>query len=210
VFLRRVKASLSKRSIGGLLEDVTIANITMREITSAPIFLRLGSRLRGPNGITVGKLRRVIISNLVCSNSASRLGSLISGIPGHAIEDIRLSDIYIQHRGGGTQADAAIQPQEKENAYPEPDMFGAMPAQGFYFRHGKGLEMSDIEIEAMALDARPAFVFDEVETADLLRIRAPRSTAGTSFALKDVRDFDLRLSRPVPDAHLDHAEQKNL
>src|SRR5581483_11192955 len=30
---------------GGLLEDVTITNITMRDITNAPIFLRLGSRM---------------------------------------------------------------------------------------------------------------------------------------------------------------------
>ncbi len=33
---------------GALLEDIAITNITMREITSAPIFLRLGSRMRGP------------------------------------------------------------------------------------------------------------------------------------------------------------------
>jgi len=195
---------------GGFLEDVTITNITMRDITSAPIFLRLGSRLRGPNGISVGKLRRVMISNLVCSNSASRLGSLISGIPGHPIEDVRFSDIYIQHRGGGTYTDAAIEPPEKESAYPEPNMFGAMPAQGFYFRHVNGLEMSHIEIEAMAPDARPAFVLEDVETVDLLRIRVPRSSGETSFALKNVRDFDLHLSRPVPDTHLDRVEQKNL
>jgi len=33
---------------GGILEDVTINNITMRDIANAPIFLRLGSRMRGP------------------------------------------------------------------------------------------------------------------------------------------------------------------
>ena len=33
---------------GALLEDVTITNISMRDIVSAPIFLRLGSRMRGP------------------------------------------------------------------------------------------------------------------------------------------------------------------
>src|SRR6266566_1629463 len=50
---------------GGLLEDVTIANITMRDVQNAPIFLRLGSRMRGPAGTPVGKLRRVNISNIV-------------------------------------------------------------------------------------------------------------------------------------------------
>src|SRR5256886_12692564 len=36
---------------GGLLEDVTIDNITMRDVMDSPIFLRLGRRMRGPAGI---------------------------------------------------------------------------------------------------------------------------------------------------------------
>ena len=195
---------------GGLLEDVAITNITMREITSAPIFLRLGSRMRGPKDTPVGKLRRVSISNIVCSNSASRLGSIISGIPDHAIEDVRLSNIYIQHRGGGTQADAGIAVAEKENAYPEPDMFGAMPAHGFYVRHVKDLEMSHVEIDAMAPDARPAFALENVRSADLLRIGAHQAAGVPTFALKSVEDFNLYLSRPLADTHFDHVEEKKL
>jgi hypothetical protein len=49
-----------------LSKDVSITNITMRDV-SAPIFLRLGRRMCGPSGVPVGALRRVIISNLVCS-----------------------------------------------------------------------------------------------------------------------------------------------
>ena len=58
---------------GALLEDVTITNITMRDIITAPIFMRLGRRMRGPDGVPVGALRRVIINGIVCSNSASRI-----------------------------------------------------------------------------------------------------------------------------------------
>src|SRR5580700_1768776 len=113
---------------GALLEDIAITNITMRDIVSAPIFLRLGSRMRGPAGVPVGSLRRVLISNVVCSNSEASLGSILSGIPGHPIEDIQLNDIHIQHRGGGTPEASAIHPPELENKYPEPNMFGAMPS----------------------------------------------------------------------------------
>src|SRR5437016_758019 len=117
---------------GGILEDVTINNITMRDISNSPIFLRLGSRMRGPAGVPVGVLRRVMISNIMCSNAASGLSSIISGIPGHDIEDVRLSDIYIQHQGGGSKESAAIQPPETEDKYPEPTMFGpTMPGHGF-------------------------------------------------------------------------------
>ena len=84
---------------GALLEDITVSNITMRDIVSAPLFLRLGARLRGPAGTTVGRLRRINISNIEVSNSASRLACILSGIPGHPLEDIHLSNIHIQTAG---------------------------------------------------------------------------------------------------------------
>ncbi len=112
---------------GAILEDVTVTNISMRDIMSAPIFLRLGNRMRGPDNTPVGTLKRVIISNLVCSNSVSRLGSIISGIPGHEIEDVKISNIQILHQGGGTREDAAFQPPEYEETYPEPSMFVGAP-----------------------------------------------------------------------------------
>src|SRR5450432_3836931 len=43
---------------GGDLEDITISNITMRDITSSVIFLRLGDRARGPHDPPPGHLRR--------------------------------------------------------------------------------------------------------------------------------------------------------
>ncbi|HWC98736.1 MAG TPA: glycoside hydrolase family 28 protein [Candidatus Sulfopaludibacter sp.] len=120
---------------GALLEDVTVTNISMRDIMSAPIFMRLGRRLRAPEGRAIGTLKRIIINNVVCSNSVAALGSIISGIPGHHIEDVKISNVQIQHQGGGTKQDAAYQPIEAEDIYPEPDMFTATPRPG---RNGRG------------------------------------------------------------------------
>ena len=54
-------------------EDITITNTTMRDLVSAPIFMRLGARLRGPKESTkVGTLKRILISNLTCYNCADR------------------------------------------------------------------------------------------------------------------------------------------
>lgn len=159
---------------GALLEDVAISNITMRDIVSAPIFLRLGSRLRGPAQSTkTGTLQRVSISNVVCSNAASHLGCIISGVPGHEIQELTLSNIYIQHRGGGTNQQAAATPAENEQKYPEPNMFGDMPSQGFYLRHVKNVTLRDIEIAPLVEDARPAFILQSVEGADLFHLKAP-------------------------------------
>src|SRR5271157_3338220 len=120
---------------GAILEDITVTNISMRDIISAPIFLRLGRRMRTPEGRPIGTLKRVIISNIVCSGSSSRLGSIISGIPGHCIEDVKISNVQVLHQGGGTKEDAAFQPPENEDMYPEPTMFAAPARQG---RNGRG------------------------------------------------------------------------
>jgi polygalacturonase len=193
---------------GGLLEDVTITNITMRDITNAPIFLRLGRRMRGPEGVPVGALRRVIINGIVCSNSASQIASIISGVPGHSIEDVKLSNIYIQHQGGGTKENAAVEPPENEDAYPEPTMFGAMPAHGFYIRHAKNIQMSDIEIVSQKEDARPAFVLNDVQGADFTHLKVPHVAKEPVFALNHVEDFSLTRSKPSPDTQIDRVEQK--
>src|SRR5215213_6291177 len=70
---------------GALLEDVTVTNVTMRDIVNSPIFLRLGRRMRGPAGIAVGELRRVLLSNIVVYNADPKYAAIISGIPGHNI-----------------------------------------------------------------------------------------------------------------------------
>ncbi len=195
---------------GALLEDIAITNITMRDITSAPIFLRLGSRMRGPAGVPVGALRRVVISNLVCSNADSNFGSILCGIPGHPIEDIQLNDIYIQHKGGGTAETAAIQPPELENKYPEPDMFGAMPAHGCFIRHAKNISLNNVEISTLREDARPVFVLQDVQGAEFFRVRTPQVANASTFALTNVSDLSVSRCKHVADTALDHVDQKKL
>ena len=193
---------------GALLEDVTITNITMRDLIGAPIFLRLGARMRGPAGVLVGALRRVLISNIACSNAGSRVSSIISGIPGHEIEDVKLSNILIHHQGG--QPDAPLQLAEKEKDYPEPSMFGTTPAHGFFIRHAKGIGINDVEIQCPKEDARPAFVLDDVTRADFFRVTAPRVQGKPVIVLTNVKDFSVNRSKSVPDAEIRAVERKDL
>jgi polygalacturonase len=194
---------------GALLEDFTITNITMRDVL-VPLFLRLGSRMRGPAGVPVGALRRVLISNLVCSNAASGICSIFSGISGHPIEDIQLNDIYMQHAGGGTSEDAKIEMKEDETKYPEPDMFGHTPAQGFFLRHAKNISLNNVEIRPAQKDLRPSFVVQNVQGAEFFRVRAPREAGVPAFSLKNVDGFSCARCRNVPDTDLEHVDQKML
>jgi len=195
---------------GALIEDVTVTGISMRDIISAPIFLRLGRRMRAPKDTPVGTLRRVIIDGLVCSNSVARLGSILSGVQDHAIESVRISNVIVQHQGGGTKEQAALRPAEREDGYPEPGMFGTMPSHGFYLRHVKDLELSDIEIVTAKDDLRPAFFLDHVEGAGFFRVKTPRVTDVATFSLHGVSDFNTHLCKNVADTHVDNVENQEL
>jgi hypothetical protein len=166
--------------------------------------------MRGPKDAQVGALRRIMVSNIVASNSASRISSNITGIPGHDVEDITLSDILVFHQGGGTKDAAAIVVPEVENKYPEPTMFGGMPSHGFFVRHVKNIEMRNIEIRAAQPDQRPAFVLDSVTGADFSNIRADLAPGVSAFALKDVEDFSVHASHSAPDTHIDKAAQQSV
>ena len=193
---------------GALLEDVTITNITMRDVQNSPIFLRLGSRMRGPAGIPVGELRRVLISNIVVYNADPRYASIISGIPGHDIEDVRLSNIRIYYQGGGTREQAAIEPPEKETNYPEPSMFGVIPSYGFFIRHAKGVELNNVEVSYINSDFRPAFALEDVKGADFFRVKAQKAEGAHIFSLKNVSGFSVQQSQPVSDTRIERVEQK--
>ncbi len=194
---------------GGALEDVTISNITMRGVITAPIFLRLGSRMRGPAGVPIGVLRRVSISDVVCSDTASRVSSIVSGIPGHAIEDVRLSHLFIEHRGGGTPASAAMAPPENANAYPEPTMFGGMPSHGFYLRHVDNLDMRDIEIcGARARRASRLRVDRRQQRPPLGHQGAAAGGGRTNVRLRQRAAHPLKDSPPAPDTVIDRAQHR--
>ena len=195
---------------GALLEDIAISNITMRDLFSGPIFMRLGARLRGPKESTkVGSMKRILISNLTCYNAPKDISSILSGIPGYNIEDVKLSNIYVETIGGGTAQDAHIQPPEFEDKYPDPGMFGPMPASGFFLRHVRDLEMSNVEIAHAIADARPAFYLTDVQRADFFAITAPRGAEG-AFSFHDVKDLRIGWSKAATDTTLANIDNKTL
>jgi polygalacturonase len=191
---------------GANCEDITITGITMRNSFHCPLFLRLGRRMRGPAGAAIGTLKRVIISNITSYN-ASPLPSIIAGIDGHPVEDVKISDVFLQQVGGGSGELAGRQPPDEEATYPEPTMFGELPASGFFIRHARNVEMSNVEIATASADARPAFWLQNVEGADFFRMRFP---AGRAYALDRVARFRSFGSRSMPDVSFDDLESRTI
>jgi polygalacturonase len=188
---------------GSHIEDVAISNITMRHVANSPVFIRLGSRLRGPDNPPVGTIRRISIDNLVASDANARFGCILSGIPGHPIEDIRISNVRIVQQGGGARESGDRVPPEEESAYPEPSMFGDMPSYAFFIRHADGVEMSCVKIDCAQPEYRPAFVLDDVRDVWLDRLDLKRVTgAAPLFDLRQVNGLSITNSRDLPDTRL--------
>jgi hypothetical protein len=153
-------------------------------------------------------LRRVNISNVIAYNADSRYASIIAGLPERDIEDVTLNNIRIIYRGGGKQAQADAQPPERETNYPEPSMFGDIPAAGFFLRHAQGVTLSNIELSYLDKDMRPAFVLDDVKSVIFNHVTSPRTNDISTFALKNVLDFSARECSGVTNVHLDRVDQK--
>ncbi len=191
---------------GAYLEDITVSNITMRDCMASPFFIRIGARLRGPAGSVVGKARRINISNIIVYSADPKYASLILGIPGFDVEDVRMSNITILAKGGAPKEQADIAVPENEKGYPDPTNFGSIPAYGFYIRHAKNIEMSNVELKLENEDFRPPFILEDVKGATFINAKAAHAEGVPSFILKNVTDFKMVQCGSLPDKKIDKAE----
>ena len=160
---------------GGVLENVNVTDFTV-EGTESPIFIRLGNRGRGylsggANMETivpidhVGRIDGVHLDNIQIRNAGS-MGCSITGLPDYPVRHVSLSNISLHHKGGvKTEQLTEIYDSianEKEKAYPEATMWGNLPAKGFFVRHARNVQFSNIKVETEQPDARPDFV--EIDT----------------------------------------------
>ena len=154
---------------GGTMENVNVADITV-EGTESPIFIRLANRGRGwRDGQVVdhvGRINGIRLSNIQIHN-AGPMGCSITGLEGHPVENVWLSDITLHHRGGVTAGDlqqiADSLRDEKEKEYPEATMWGNLPAKAFFVRHARNVNFNNVTVLTDQLDARPEFVREDAE-----------------------------------------------
>jgi len=91
------------------------------------------------------------------------LTSSVTGLPGHDVEDVTLSNIRIDTVEGGEQDWVNQEVPEVPAKYPEALMFGRLPAYGFYCRHVNGLRFDNVRVETRKPDMRPLLLCDDVK-----------------------------------------------
>lgn len=173
--------------------------------------------------IPLARVRNIHISNITVEDADPRYPILIAGLVGRPIENVKISNVSVEYRGGLAMEHAIEQRQlnqswayapyqgsptsqtipwlantffakneallprigwdaaanagaggwvddpynipEMPREYPEPSLFGILPAYGMYARHVNGLTVSNVSFKFKVEDARPAVVLDDVSTA---------------------------------------------
>jgi len=221
---------------GGILEDIAITNITMRDVMDVPLFIRLGLRMSAPEGTPKSICRRIIVNNLIAYNVDPTRGIMIMGSNGHDVEDVELSNLKIYYRkGGGVPPDSTNKrgyvfgyvgkkgdididvPEldmafpEKVKSYPEPHQWGALPSYALYARHVKNLRVHHAQFfYDDKNEMRPPFVLDDVKDVTFQSTDAMKDLQAPFFFLKNVSGFRVISCKGISDVPLQDFSMKKI
>lgn len=177
---------------GGILEQVTVDNITIRD-TGCPLFIRLGNRGRNAPGPGVGTLKNVRISNIMATTT-SVTPSSITGIQGYYAENIHLDNITLKIDSVGKKEFADMEVPEDDAGYPTARMYGEqLPAAALFVRHAKNIRFSNMHLIIGKENELPALVFDDVKNAKIFYPEL--HTVNGNELIKKTTDSEVRLIR---------------
>jgi len=184
------EAGIAVESVDGAhIRGVLVTNIVMHGARS-PIFIRLGSRGIDPNNKQVkaptGTISDVTLSNIVADGASAP--STITGVPGHPVQNITLSNLQVTNIGNGTTTATALGLPEKETSYPGALMWGPMPAHSLFMRHAEGIKLSGLRFTNSRPDTRLAVIADDVAGLALEGLTLdPVAASDPLILLNDVR-----------------------
>lgn len=154
---------------GAVLEDVVISDITMHDICNSPIYMVIGKRMRAPEGTPQPIFRNVTLKNIKATDCDSRYGILLSGQQGNPLDNITLSNVYVEYNNGLKIEDYKLQKgrnrffEKHDPHYPEPSAHGIQPAWGMNISHVGKITLENVKLVMKANDERPKIFTEDVK-----------------------------------------------
>ena len=169
---------------GGALRNVSVSNVVMQDV-GIPLAIRRGLRDRCKTGIA-GVLESVRVSNITARGA--KLPSVIAGLPDSPIRDVTIEGFSVtMARSDAVIRELATIPERPQD-YPDPTMFGLLPAHGFYIRHAAEISMRGVQFRAVADEKRAAIVMDDVSACRLENLNAEGGASTAQVWLNDVQN----------------------
>jgi hypothetical protein len=94
-------------------------------------------------------------------------------VSGDPIENLRMSIVPADYTGGGTTADAVLDPEKKKD-YPEPAMFDRIPSYALFARHVTWLDVRDADFTFATPGLRAAIRLTDITRVDMDHVRAQK------------------------------------
>lgn len=152
----------------GVMENISVSNVTMNHVHHYPIYITTGCRNRGPKEDThLSTARDIQISNVVANDCDSLCSIIVTGMAGEPIRNVWLNNIRLNYRGGLQPLENPRAYREQGTNYPEPKFAGPTPAYGLYARHVEGLHVNGLTVSCQKPDLRPVVVLDDVTHATI-------------------------------------------
>jgi hypothetical protein len=150
-------------------DGADVENITFQRIeidgSGAPLFVLIENRgeTPGDGSRKIGSIDGLRYIDVRATGTTSDDGSAVVGLSldgvRHPLKNLSFENVDVEFPGGDKRVPAA--PREPGAAYPEYDMFGALPSAAYYFRHVDGLSFTHC-YTTVGADARPATAFVDV------------------------------------------------
>ena len=170
----------------GRMENIAVSNTTMNHVHHYPIYITTGCRNRGPKEVTSPSYGGdIMISNVIADDADSLAGIIVTGMKEEPLRNIRLHNIQIRYRGGGTSDLSKKEYREQGTNYPEPRWAGPTPAYGLYARHVDGLTVRGLYLETIRPDYRHVVILDDVKNADIQDLTAPVQKGAEKIVIKN-------------------------
>ena len=170
----------------GRMENIAVSNITMNHVHHYPIYITTGCRNRGPKEVTSPSYGGdIMISNVIADDADSLASIIVTGMKEEPLRNIRLHNIQIRYRGGGTSDLSKKEYREQGTNYPEPRWAGPTPAYGLYARHVDGLTVRGLYLETIRPDYRHVVILDDVKNADIQDLTAPVQKGAEKIVIKN-------------------------
>lgn len=179
---------------GGTLEGFSVNNLTIHG-TESPIYIRLGNRGRPhtPGAVVnkIGEVRNISINNVV-AHGAGTWGSSITGLAGHTIKNVSLSNIQLFSKGGLKMGDFSRTVEEDEKGYPHAITYGNLPSHTLFIRHAEGISINNLNLATETADVRFPIIVDDVKGLQIKNVQWSDATGLKPLVKgKSIRDHDI-------------------